>query len=444
MILFFLPLAGFVVYLLFGKPLAKKKQHQSTYFNPEFHEVAARQLQEIDNGSFAHQASVTEELQDAIRMHLTSEDAPLSHDNRLHIYTDGKLKFEALFGDIEAAQDHIHLEYYILKNDEIGKRLFELLTRKAKEGLKVLFLYDDVGSKSLPRHFFEDFIQAGGRATPSLPSKMPFINPRVNYRNHRKIVIIDGKTGYIGGFNVGDEYLGKKGEYGYWRDTHIRIDGSAVHSLQNRFLLDWNQASYKHPVKYAENYFPLITEREGTAMQVVSSGPDELLDQIKNGFLKMIAHARESVYIQTPYFIPDNAVLDAIRIAALGGADVRIMIPSKADHMFVHSATLSFANELLDSGVKVYRYQNGFLHAKTLTIDGKATTVGSANMDNRSFSLNFEANVFVYGEEAAEEMNRIFSRDMELSDELTQEAFEGRSLFERGKQRVAKMVAPIL
>ncbi|WP_315898427.1 cardiolipin synthase [Planococcus sp. CPCC 101016] len=445
MTLFFLPFVGFLLYLLFGLPHNKRKgKHATAYSNPEIRDLSKGQLAEIDQGSFEFPSVVAEEWQALIRLNAKSKMAPLTHNNRLRIYTDGKRKFDALIKDIEKAENHIHLEYYLLKNDEIGNRLLDLLIEKASHGLEVLVLYDDLGSKSLPNNFFKEFFRSGGKAAASLPSRLPFTNPRLNYRNHRKIAIIDGKMGYIGGFNIGDEYLGRNGQFGYWRDTHLRIEGTAVHFLQHQFLTDWNQATQEHPVFYDERYFPSAETIEGAAMQIVASGPDEPVDQIKNGFLKMIAQARKSVYIQTPYLVPDLAILDVIRTASLSGVDVRIMIPSKADHLFIHSASLSYAKNLLDAGAKIYAYGNGFLHAKTVVVDGMIFSVGSANMDIRSFSLNFEANAFIYDAESAEEMIRIFFSDVTLSQEITSEYFENLSLFKRFKLQIARLLAPIL
>ncbi|TWT25841.1 cardiolipin synthase [Planomicrobium sp. CPCC 101110] len=445
LLLFFLPVAGLILYLFFGLPHRKNKGKQSSvYSNQNMQKTSRQQLQEIDRGAFTDLPEAVKAFRQTVRMNLKTATAPLSANNSLDIYTDGKLKFDSLFKDIEAAADHIHLQYYIVRDDGIGGQLIGRLTEKAKQGVKVCVLYDDIGSKSLSKSFFSAFFKAGGKAAASLPSRIPMGNPRVNYRNHRKIAVIDGKVGYVGGFNVGDEYLGEKGKFGYWRDTHIRIEGDAVHSLQNQFLSDWNMACEKNQLKYAENFFPASPGFEGISMQVVGSGPDEKIDQIKNGFLKMISRAENSVYIQTPYFIPDPSILDALCTASLSGVDVRIMIPNKSDHLFVHTASLSFVEELLSAGVKAYEYENGFLHAKTVVIDSKAFSIGSANMDIRSFSLNYETNIFAFDEKAAEEMVRIFLQDVELSGELTLDEFKGRSFYEYAKQRIAKLVAPIL
>lgn len=445
LLLIFLPVIGFLLYLLFGQPHNKSKgRNADAYANPELEARAAGQLDALEAGTLPQQEQLPKELQGLIKMQLKTGAAPLSSDNRLQIFNDGERKFDALFDDIRSAADHIHLEYYILKNDGIGNRLMNLLTEKAKEGVKVLFLYDDIGSNALPRDFFEGFIEAGGRAAASLPSRLPWFNPRINYRNHRKIAVIDGTVGYIGGFNVGDEYLGEQVEMGYWRDTHLRIAGSAVHSMQHIFLKDWNEASESHPVRYSKAYFPEGAGQPGAAIQLVASGPDETDDQIKYGLLKLIGSARSTIRIQTPYFIPDESVLDAIRVAAFSGIDVAVMIPGKSDHLFVHDASLSFLEELVDAGVRAYRYQNGFMHAKTMTVDGQALSVGSANLDTRSFSLNYEANTFIYDEATALEMDHIFEQDVKLSVRVTKEMFKERTAFERGKQRLARLFAPIL
>lgn len=445
MVLMFLPFLGLLLYLLFGQPYRKnKKRYTDAYQNPGLENFSKQQLCEIDKGSFSFPTALTEEWRHLIRMNMKSETAPFTQNNQLRIFTDGKRKFDALFRDIEAAKIHIHMEYYIIKDDELGRSLLQLLTEKAKQGVQVLVLYDDIGSKSLPGDFFHAFNQAGGRAAASLPSKLPVANLRINHRNHRKITIIDGEAGYIGGFNVGDEYLGKDGKFGYWRDTHVRIEGDAVHSLQHRFLSDWNETAKKHPVIYEESYFPAARNSAGAGMQLVASGPDESLDQIKNGYLRMIAGARKSVYIQTPYLIPNMAILDVLSTAALTGIDVRVMIPNKPDHIFVYSASLSYAKDLIAAGVKVYAYDNGFLHAKTVVVDGKVSSIGSANMDVRSFSLNYEANVFIYDEETAKEMMLLFENDIWLSKELTAAYFEELSLIHRFRLQVAQLVAPIL
>lgn len=276
------------------------------------------------------------------------------------------------------------------------------------------------------------------------PSKLKFINLRLNFRNHRKLVIIDGKVGYVGGFNVGDEYLGLNPKFGFWRDTHLRIEGSAVKAIQTRFILDWNQASKHHDITYQPHYFPIVETQGNIDLQIVTSGPDSEWEQIKNGYIKLISSAKKSILIQTPYFIPDASLLDALRIASLSGVDVKIMIPNKPDHLFVYWATTFNAGQLLRAGAKVYIYDNGFIHAKMIVVDEEVSSVGTANIDVRSFKLNFEVNAFIYDEGMAETLTRIFYKDVEVCRQLTIEEFEKRSKWIRFKESIARLVSPIL
>ena len=377
-------------------------------------------------------------------MLLANNDAILTEDNSIDIFTDGKEKFRSLFKDIEEAKETIHLQYYIFKKDGLGNKLIELLTDKAKQGVKVRILYDDLGSRGLRIKHFRDLIAVGGEVEAFFPSRLPIINYRINYRNHRKLVIIDGKIGYIGGFNVGDEYLGKNKKFGYWRDTHLRIIGSSVHAIQTRFILDWNQASHRNDIAYSPGLFPKTESKGDISLQIVSSGPDSEWEHIKYGYIKMISYARESIFIQTPYFIPDASLLDALRIASLTGKDVRIMIPNKPDHPFVYWATYFYVGEMLNAGARVYIYDNGFIHAKTIIVDGKLASVGTANIDVRSFKLNFEVNAFLYDEGISTSLTDSFYKDMDVSRELTLEAYQQRSLKIRFKESISRLLSPIL
>lgn len=445
LVLFFIPGLGFFMYLLFGRSLSSSKMFQwEDQKKIGIAQLISNQLLELCTGNFPYQNQIEKDYHDLIFMHLSNNDAVLTQDNNLDIYTDGKEKFHALFNDIENATDHIHLQYYILKRDKIGKKLLAALIKKAKEGVKVRVLYDDLGSRGITRNFFKELRHAGGEVEAFFPSKFHIINFRMNYRNHRKLAIIDGKVGYVGGFNVGDEYLGENPKFGYWRDTHLRIKGSAVYAIQTRFILDWNQASHRHDIHYSPNLFPKKISSGDVGIQVVTSGPDSEWEQIKNGYIKMINSAKRSIWIQTPYFIPDASLLDALRIASLSGIDVRIMIPNKPDHMFVYWATYSYIGEMLKTSAKVYIYDNGFIHAKTIVVDDEISSVGTANIDVRSFRLNFEVNAFIYNESIAHQLTKSFLEDMELSWELTAEKYQNRSLVIRFKESISRLLTPIL
>ncbi|RHW34901.1 cardiolipin synthase [Lysinibacillus yapensis] len=444
LVLFFLPLAGFIMYLLLGRPMRKK--HLFRWDGQKdigIDKLISYQIEALEKNSLEFRSEEVGKYKNLIHMNLITSDSVLTQDNHIDIYDDGTKKFEALIEDIENAKDHIHIQYYIFKLDNLGKRILAVLKKKAQQGVTVRLHYDEMGSRGVKKRHFKELLEAGGEVEVFFPSILPLINPRLNFRNHRKIVVIDGRIGYIGGFNVGDEYLGLSKKFGYWRDTHIRVEGSSVHPLQTRFLLDWNQASNNN-VNYSERYFPAIPQKGEIAMQIVSSGPDLEFPAIKNGYLKLLMSAKRYIYIQTPYLIPDSSFLNVIEIAALSGIDVRIMIPNKPDHMFVYWATYSYVGRLLQAGVKIFIYEKGFIHAKTIVIDDEASTVGTANIDVRSFSLNFEVNAFIYDRAISHELAEIFEKDIFDCTELTLEKYNNRSFFTKFKESISRLLTPIL
>ncbi|GEK33185.1 major cardiolipin synthase ClsA [Kurthia sibirica] len=446
LVLFFIPIVGFFLYLLFGRRLRKK--HLFRWEGRKkigIDTLVDYQIESINKGNFEYRLSDTAtKYKELIYMHLLSNGAVLTQDNHIQIFDDGQEKFDELLYDIHHAKSHIHIQYYIFKLDRLGTRILDALIIKAKQGVHVRLLYDEMGSRGVHKKDFKELIALGGEVEVFFPSIMPLINPRLNYRNHRKIVILDGRIGYVGGFNVGDEYLGLNKKFGYWRDTHLRIEGSSVHPLQTRFLLDWNQASDRQDLEYADTFFPTFIRKGDSAIQIVSSGPDSQWESIKNGYIKLINMAKKYVYIQTPYFIPDDAFMNAVRIACLSGIDVRIMIPNKPDHIFVYWATYFNVGLLLDAGAKIYIYENGFLHTKMVVIDDEAASVGTANIDSRSFKLNFEVNAFIYDEKIAHQLAELFERDILNSTELTLELYANRSTIIKMKESISRLVSPIL
>lgn len=444
MVLFFIPVLGFILYIIFGQNLSRRRifnwdKQEHTYLE----RAVSAQMQLIGKNRSPYKNDIIQEYKDLIYLHLNNNESLLTQNNSIDIYTDGQEKFEALLTDINKAIEHIHLIYYIIRDDELGRRMADALINKAQAGVEVRILYDDSGSRKLSRRFKKQIEHAGGTIEPFFPGKIPLINLRVNYRNHRKLAIIDSKIGYIGGFNIGNEYLGLNTRFGYWRDTHLRIQGEAVNNLQSRFMLDWNQAS-KHKISFKEYYYPTQIKHGDLGIQIVSSGPDSEWEQIKNGYIKLILTAKKYVYIQTPYLIPDESLLDALRIASLSGVDVRIMIPNKPDHPFVYWATYSNAGLLLKAGVKIYTYENGFLHAKMIVVDDQVASVGTANIDVRSFRLNFEVNAFLYDTDTAKKLALIFLEDSQLSTELTNDNYERRAIYIRFKESVSRLLSPIL
>jgi cardiolipin synthase len=437
-----LPLVGFVLYLIFGFKYFKTRAFglKSTGDRALLGRIQKGLEPGLPDETGANIGRL-DAYQDLARLLWADSAAFLTEGNQLDVFTTGPQKFDALFAAIASAKSHIHLEYYILRDDALGRRLLRALEGKAREGVEVRLLYDDLGNK-IPRLHYRALTEAGGRVSGFYRALVPSVGFRLNYRNHRKIAVIDGTVGFIGGFNIGEEYLGL-GPLGPWRDTAVRIRGAAVRALQLRFLLDWNYAT-KEGLTLANTYFA-PSPRVGTAgVQIVSGGPDTTWNPPREEYVKMVGSAKRTCYLQTPYFIPDVSVMTALRIAALSGVDVRIMIPTKADLPFVHWASLSNVGELLDAGVRVFTYDAGFLHAKTITIDDAVTSIGSANWDLRSFKWNFETNAVVYDRAFGESYRQIFEADMERSTEITSATYARRSRSTRFREATCRLFSGAL
>ena len=441
MILFFIPLLGFILYLFFGRHLYKDYVFQKKT------EADMALIRKVDPqgeptfppGPLPEELPFMERFQGMVRMLMRQGQADLSYGNDVVVYTDGKDKFEALLSSIRSARTFVHIEYYLVRNDECGRQLVSELAAKAREGVEVRFLVDAVGAHSLPKTFFNELTSAGGKFSVFFPFLIPFLNLRINHRNHRKILVADGTVGLLGGFNIGKEYLGR-GPLGYWRDTHLLIKGPGIRGLETRFIMDWNHSS-KDQIEPSERYYPVAGTGGTTGIQIVSSGPDNPEMAIRDGFVSLIAAARESVYIQTPYFVPDDLVFQSLSLAARSGIDVRVIIPCKPDHPFVFWSSHSYLGDLIDSGVRGYTYEKGFIHSKTIVIDGIAGSVGTANWDIRSFSLNFETNAFFYDPVLGNHMREVFTRDLADCSELTRERYAARSTKVKIKEGVSRLLS---
>ena len=445
LVLFFIPFVGFMLYMLFGRTIYRQqifKLDEEDKVGLEH--LVSEQLEEIKKGRLTLSSPVAEKHKKLVHMLLYNNQSFVTSNNSVETYTNMNDKFDQMIKDIEAAEDHIHFQYYIFKLDGIGNRLYKALLKKQKEGVSVRILYDDIGSRSLSLKNFTDIKEHGGLVEAFFPSKLPLVNPRINNRNHRKIVVIDGRIGYIGGSNVGDEYIGLDPKMGAWRDTHLRIEGNAVKSLQLRFMLDWNSHDTRNNMKHEDRYFPEIFSVGDITMQIASSGPDEDYQQIKYGYLKMINSAKKEIYIQSPYFIPDQSIMEALKITLLSGVKVKIMIPSFPDHPFVYWATYSNVATLMYMGAEVYMYQPGFLHQKVFVIDDEIVSIGTTNVDNRSFILNFEVNAFIYNTEEAIKSRKIFENDIQHCEIFTIEKYEARGNWIKLKEGLANLIEPIL
>ncbi|MEF9992699.1 MAG: cardiolipin synthase [Peptostreptococcaceae bacterium] len=456
LIFILLPGIGLVIYAVLGRNIRKRKIFKTQKLATNIKEnnlfknmESIEELVELEQKAIKGNKVIKDNHYDGIKkkvisLLLNTGKFPFTTNNNVEIFIDGNEKFKKLIQDIEKAKEHIHLEYFIIKDSEIGIKLKDLLIKKANEGVSVKILYDDVGCWRFwfHRQFFKDMKSEGIEIVPFLPAKFPIIGGKLNYRNHRKIVIIDGYIGYTGGINIGDEYMGKNKKFGYWRDTHIRIEGSSVYMLQMVFLIDWYYTTKN--MAFDERYFPKLDNKGNSMIQVVATGPDSDWEAIHYAYFSAICNAKERVYIETPYFIPDESLLRALKSAALSGVDVRIIFPSIADHKIVHHASYSYFDDILRSGGKVYLYKKGFIHSKVVIIDDKISSTGSANMDLRSFMLNFEINAFMYDEEIISKITDDFYEDLKNSEEINLEDFGKRPFIKKWAESVARLFSPIL
>ncbi|HEU5486291.1 MAG TPA: cardiolipin synthase [Microlunatus sp.] len=447
LVMFFVPLFGFLLWVFVGRRLTREKIFAKLEGSGiDFDELAAEQSRALTSGTLLPTNEVAGRNGHVVELLVGDDGARLTEDNEVEVFTDGREKFDRLIADIGAATDHVHVYYYIFRADRLGTRILQALTERARAGVEVLIFWDALGGRDVHRRDLASLIAAGGKVAVFFKNRVPLVNLRVNNRTHRKLVVIDGAIGYIGGFNVGDEYLGEKPRFGYWRDTHLRVRGSAVAAIQTRLLTDWNAAAAPADrVTWRDEYFVEPAEPAGrVALQIVSSGPDSAWERIKFGYLKMIDSARRSVWIQTPYFMPDFAVLDALKIAARSGVDVRLMLPDKPDHLLVYPATLSYADELAQAGARIFIYRNGFLHAKTVLVDQEMGSVGTANMDYRSFRLNFEVNAFFYDADLAGRLRDRYLDDLTLCTPFDRRAAFGNRYVWGIKEGVSRLVSPLL
>ncbi|MGN8721822.1 cardiolipin synthase [Lactobacillus amylovorus] len=454
LVLTILPGIGFILYLFFGRQLSQdeifaiqkeQKETRNHYLNQQ-----KKMLQEYDllpRKERVPRARMLTEL------NLNNDDAILTFANHVKVYTDGPELFDQMIEDIKNAKVTVNLEFYTFYADKLGHRVLAALEQAAKNGAKVRVIYDTSGSRGTKPAFFDHLRELGGQAQPfiSTSKKHWFTTPRINYHLHRKLVVIDHNTGYIGGFNIGDQYVNQFKKFGHWRDTHLRVEGQSPILMEVRFAMDWNTSTRRTslPKFELDELKNFIVDRKdfesdnNVAMQIVASGPDNQRYGIRRGYEGIIASAKEYVYIQTPYLIPEDSILESLIIAANSGVDVRIMIPCMPDHPFVYRATEYYAKYLVAHGVKVYKYNDGFIHAKTMVSDSNISSVGSANQDFRSYTLNFEVNSFNYNPLLTKELKEIFEKDLEKCTLLTNEYFAKQSSWLKFKQYFSRLLSPI-
>lgn len=445
LLLYFIPGVGFVFYLLLGQDMRKRRRFKTKEIEDTLSEAIRQQEYQIKSKDMEKKDKEIEGYTDLIMYNLESIGAMLTDDNDIDIFTDGNEKFDALIEDMKKAEKFIHVQYYIIKNDVLFSRIKDVLVEKAAQGVEVRVLYDAMGCRSVRPKFWKDLRAQGVQAVEFFPALLGRLQVRLNYRNHRKIVVIDNKVAYVGGFNVGKEYIDMDDKFGHWRDTHLRIQGSAVLALQLRFVLDWNYAARENLLRETHLFQNAsVGTRDHCDMQIISSGPDNTAELIRDNYLRLIHKAKDRIYIQSPYFIPDDAVLNALQIAVRSGIEVNIMIPCKPDHPFVYWATYSYLGDMVMAGANCYTYDNGFLHSKCVMVDGEVFCCGTANMDIRSFALNFEVNAIVYDHKKTLEMEQTFLDDLQYCTKVTKELYASRPLIIRLKEQVCRLLSPLL
>ncbi|MBO0936388.1 PLDc N-terminal domain-containing protein [Fibrella sp. HMF5335] len=473
----FLPVVGMLVYFTVGTNFRLKSLYSKKLTDDAA--LSARIREQVITNSREQMEQATTDVQrnrKLARLMVRDSMSPLVGNNRVTLLLNGEVKFPDLLQSLREARHHIHIEYYIYDDDQIGNTIKDILIQKAQEGVQVRFIYDDFGSWFISRKLVPQLRAAGVQAYPFYKLTLPTFAQRLNYRNHRKIVVIDGCTAYVGGINVSDRYINRPNQHGirvdspeggsgpigsrgktptdkdnqmFWRDTHLRIDGAGTYYLQHLFLCDWNfcaneslslDASF-----FCTNPADLNDESSpGAKVQIGASGPDSRIPGLLFAFLQAINSAEQEILLTTPYFIPGDSLLDALIVAALSGVRVKLLVPDKSDSRLVNAAASSYYGELMSVGVEIYQYQKGFVHAKTMVVDGSLAIVGTANLDYRSFDLNFEVAAFVYDSGVANELGRAFADDLTQAKRIDYGQWQQGSPVRRLARKMARMVAPLL
>ncbi len=437
MVIFFVPVVGVVFYLFFGMNHRKEKL------------ISQRSVDQLSKRSMLgfveqHDLHVPERYKPLVDLFVNQNLSLPFKDNQVDIMTDGYAFFPELLKDIAAARHHIHIDMYIIEDDALGRLITDALIDKVKSGVEVRIIYDDVGCWKVKHSFFEKMRESGIEIVPFLPVRFPSFTSKVNYRNHRKLVVIDGVIGYVGGMNIALRYVKGTGSQP-WRDTMLRLTGGIVYSLQRSFLVDWYFVD-RTLISDRKYYPPLDTTVENSCLaQLVTSGPTAKYPEIMQGYVRAITAARHYVYIETPYFLPNEPVLFALKTAAMAGVDVCLLCPYHSDARYTEWASRSYLRELSEAGARIFLYETGFMHSKLMIVDDSLSTCGSTNVDFRSFENNFELNVFIYDEGTALRLKKIFHDDLSHSIPLTSiPSWNRPHFFKRLWESFARLLSPLL
>lgn len=441
----FLPVVGAFIYFSIGINYRKNKLYSKKIIQDAKQEKTLLAKLDAYNIQSMAAAALPARLAGLAQMIYTSDRSPLTTANKVELLLNGEEKFPEVLAAMREAKHHIHLEYYIFADDKIGREIEEILIRKSREGVEVRFIYDDFGSASIRHSLARRLRKNGVMAVPFYRIKLIHLANRLNYRNHRKIIVIDGHTAFVGGINISDSYDNRVRENPvYWRDTHVKIEGDATAMLQHIFIADWNYCA-RETLPLSDDYFPTMAPPKiPQTVQIVSSGPDSARPSIYYAMIKAIQAAQKEVLLTTPYFIPGETILDALKMAALSGVKVKLLVPGHSDSIIVNAAAKSYYTELLTAGVEIFLYQKGFVHAKTFVADGAYCMVGTANLDYRSFDLNFEVNALMYDEIFAGQLTHVFYNDLDNASKIEIESWLLRPKYIRLFEKVARLISPLL
>lgn len=436
LVLVFLPVVGLVLYILIGQNYRKRK----IISRKSIQRITERPVAsfDIDKLNSEHMDQHFIKLSSMLKKNSEAEGYAY---NKIEILSRGEDIFQSMFDAIRNAKDHIHIEFFIFEDDKLSNELRELLIQKSREGVRVRMIYDYVGSINLSSRYLHTLRYAGVYVRPFLPLRLRLRRSKINYRNHRKLVVVDGKIGFTGGINIADRYL-YGSRLGEWRDTVVRIEGAGVHGIQKLFLTDWYFVERK--LITAAKYFPEPQRYEENLVQLVSSGPDTDWQSIMQGIAAAIMAAEKYVYIHTPYFMPNELMSGCIQMAALSGTEIRLMIPEKSDAPLSDLSSSSYLGDMMEAGVRVFIYKKGFLHSKAIVLDDFVSIIGSTNMDDRSFDQNFEANAFIYDTKTALQLKELFMNDLNKCEELTYEAWNNRKRRQKLKESFARLFSPLM
>jgi cardiolipin synthase len=443
LVILFIPVVGIIIYFFFGRNYRKQKIYtrKSMADSARLADHADRQVSLL-SAVLARESAAIRSKEHLIHLMLRNNRSLLTLDNKLDLLVNGSQTFPAMLDAIASATSFVHLEFYRIEPDILGTEFSELMQRKAREGVRVRVIYDDVGSWNIRKPYIKKMREAGVQIYPFIPVRFPSFSSKINFRNHRKILVVDGKIGFVGGLNIADKYLHGLPHLGPWIDTHLRVEGEAVAALDRVFIADWDFVSGEElpPDGSLEK---VVRTGNRCLVQVASSGPDTDWATIMQVYFSAIATAKSSIYLTSPYFSPDESLLTALKTAALSGVDVRMIFPQYSDSIIANWNTRSYITELLEAGVRIFLYCNGFIHSKYLLVDNIFSSVGSPNVDVRSFDLDFEVTALIYDEDFALRLGVLFAEDLKNCTEVTLPEWEKRSRSDRYKESLARIFGPL-